>query len=70
MGSDEVLLSDLDAGINYLQQSWEPFDALWVLFYRKDFWNGQANTNNTCEGRIGSFKRGLKNVTDGSIFLL
>ena len=52
----------------YLQQSWEPFAAMWVQFYRKDFWSGQANTNNISEGRIGSFKKGLKNVADGSIF--
>ena len=57
------------AGVKkYLEQSWEPFAAMWVQFYRKDFWNGKANTNNISEGRIGSFKRGLKNVTDGSIF--
>ena len=52
----------------YLQKSWEPFIALWVQFYRNDFWSGQANTNNVSEGRVGSFKKGLKNVTDGSIF--
>ena len=52
----------------YLEKSWEPFVALWVQFYRNDFWSGQANTNNISEGRVGSFKKGLKNVTDGSIF--
>ena len=60
----------LHAVKKYLQQSWEPFTAMWVQFYRKDFWSGQANTNNISEGRIGSFKRGLKNVTDGSIYSL
>ena len=52
----------------YLEQSWEPFAAMWVQFYRNDFWNGQANTNNISEGRVGSFKKVSKNVTDGSIF--
>ena len=52
----------------YLQQSWEPFVTMWVQFYRNDFWSGRANTNNISEGRVGSFKKGLKNVTDGSIF--
>ena len=41
---------------------------MWVQFYRNEFWSGEANTNNISEGRVGSFKRGLKNVTDGSIF--
>ena len=41
---------------------------MWVQFYRNDFWSGQANTNNISEGRVGSFKKGLKNVADGSIF--
>ena len=52
----------------YFKQSWEPFLALWVQFYRNSFWCGQSNTNNISEGRVGSFKKGLKNVTDGSIF--
>ena len=52
----------------YFKQSWEPFLALWVQFYRNSFWSGQSNTNNISEGRVGSFKKGLKNVTDGSIF--
>ena len=52
----------------YLVKSWEPFIALEVQFYRNDFWSGQSNTNNISEGRVGSFKKGLKNVTDGSIF--
>ena len=52
----------------YLMKSWEPFVALWVQFYRNEFWSGQVNTNNISEGRVGSFKKGLKNVTDGSIF--
>ena len=41
---------------------------MWVQFYRNEFWSGQSNTNNISEGRVGSFKKGLKNVTDGSIF--
>ena len=52
----------------YLRKSWEPFVAMWVQFFRTDFWSGQANTNNISEARISSFKRGLRNVTDGSIF--
>ena len=52
----------------YLQKSWEPFVAMWVQFFRQGFWSGQANANNISESRIGSFKRGLRNVTDGSIF--
>ena len=53
---------------NYLQKSWEPFLPMWVQCYRNDIYSDQANTNNISEGRVGSFKKGLKNVTDGSIF--
>ena len=53
---------------HYLERSWEPFVAMWVHCYRNDFWSGQANTNNISEARVGSFKKGLKNVTDGRIF--
>ena len=52
----------------YLLQSWEPFIPMWVQFYRNDFWSSQVNTNNISEGRVGSFKKGLKNVSGGSIY--
>ena len=52
----------------YFRRSWEPFVTLWVQFFRKDVWTGQAHTNNISEGRVGSFKKGLKTVTDGRIF--
>ena len=41
----------------YLEQSWEPFVAMWVQCYRNDFWSGEANTNNISEGRIGSLRK-------------
>ena len=52
----------------YCLKSWLPFTTMWVQFFRNDFYSGQANTNNISEARVSSFKKGLKNVTDGSVF--
>ena len=52
----------------YFRKVWEPFAPLWVQCYRNDFWSGQCNTNNISEARVNSYKKGLKVVTDSSIF--
>ena len=43
----------------YLQRSWEPFVAMWVHCFRKDFCSEQANTNYISEARVSSLKKGL-----------
>ena len=39
-----------------------------MQLFRKDVQTSEAHTNNISEGRVGSFKKGLKTITDGSIF--